>query len=478
MEFLGLCLALSMTVHDLKQCLRKCPIVASVQASPGSPTSDPDCLSRLALASQLEGVQIVRLEGSEAITAVRARTGLPTIGLIKRTYPGSEVYITPTAKEVRELLALGVEVIALDATSRFRPHNESVESLIDLIHHGGCLALADCDSLDSVKGALAYGADVISTTLSGYTDGSPSILDPDIELVRQAKRLGAVVLGEGRYSQPEEALFALQAGAIGVVVGGALNDPIKQTRAFVSRTAVGKKEVGAIDIGGTWLRFGLFGPDWSLIETKKVPLPEGQADRLDWIRDQARDFSVDRLGISTGGTVDPKTGIVVEAKPVIPNHVGTCFKSLGDVVALNDGLATAWGHACHPDFAGTRVATIALGTGVGFGLVERGRILLGRGGEYPRLNDLVTQHGQTVEALLGGAAMGPNPSVSDREMAQEVCDWVIQTAMTLYYPDHFVVCGGVGLAPWLSPGVPRSPFGQEAGLFGAAALALFMPSVG
>ncbi len=478
MELLGLCLALSMTVHDLKQCLKKCPIIASVQASPGSPTSDPECLSRLALASQLEGVQVVRLEGSQAITAVRARTGLPTIGLIKRTYPGSEVYITPTSTEVRDLLALGVEVIALDATSRLRPENEAVGSLIDLIHQGGCLALADCDSLDSVKSALACGADVISTTLSGYTHGSPACLGPDIELVRQAAQLGAVVLGEGRYSRPDEALFALQAGAVGVVVGGALNDPIKQTQAFVSKTTRSDKEVGAVDIGGTWLRFGLFGPDWSLIESKKVPLPSGQADRLEWIRHQAREFGVDRIGISTGGTVDPQTGIVVEAKPVIPNHVGTNFTSLGDVVALNDGLATAWGHACRPEFAGTRVATIALGTGVGFGLVDRGRILLGHKGEYPRLNDLVTRHGKTVEALLGGAALGPDPSASDREMAREVCDWIIQTVKSLYYPDNFVVCGGVGLAPWLDPGVPRSPFGPEAGLYGAAALALFLPTVG
>jgi predicted NBD/HSP70 family sugar kinase len=189
------------------------------------------------------------------------------------------------------------------------------------------------------------------------------------------------------------------------------------------------------------------------------------------------------VGVGTGGTVDPRTGVVWEAKPIIPEHEGSEFSraTLGvETVALNDGLATAWGHAWHPLYAGKRVATLALGTGVGCGLVDQGRILMGPRGEYPRLNDLPID-GASFEDLLGGAVLTPNPSDEDRARAVRALESAVQALRTLYYPDHVVVCGGVGLSPWLRPhaealGCDLSPFGVEAGLHGAATLALIPPT--
>ncbi len=111
-----------MNLNDFLKVVGHAPLVASVQASPGSPTSDPAILGQLALASVNEGVRLLRMEGRNAIRVSRTTCKMPVIGLIKRTYAGSDVYITPTLDEVQVLLASGCEIIALDATARTRPN--------------------------------------------------------------------------------------------------------------------------------------------------------------------------------------------------------------------------------------------------------------------------------------------------------------------------------------------------------------------
>jgi N-acetylmannosamine-6-phosphate 2-epimerase/N-acetylmannosamine kinase len=117
--------------------------------------------------------------------------------------------------------------------------------------------------------------------------------------------------------------------------------------------------------------------------------------------------------------------------------------------------------------------------------VNDGCILMGPGGEYPRINDLPTEMGRSFEELLGGAALSQYPSPEQMELAKVAADAAMHTVWQLYYPDVIVLCGGIGLADWVSgdaelegrgsPQVVRSPFGPDAGLYGAAALALFPP---
>lgn len=441
----------------------------------------PQVLSACAQASQAEGVRLLRLEGSESIAAIRQATGLPCIGLIKRQYPGSDVYITPTESEVNALIALGCEVIALDATLRLRPNGAQIAELIQVIRDAGRAVMADCDSIESAHAALKAGVDIVSTTLAGYTGGPVTATGPDFELLRAlvaaAKPYGAVVLAEGRYAEPFHLTSALAMGADGVVIGGALNDPVKQTRRFVNAAGLRQETVGAVDIGGTWLRFGLFSVANGLEHIERIPLPADRGARLDWIESMARENGVRRLGISTGGVVDPKTNTVIEAKAIIPDHVGSQFVWEGlDVVALNDGLATAWGHAMHPSFAGRNVATLALGTGVGCGCVSENGHMLTQKGNYPRLNDL--EFGtQSFEELLGGAALTPNPGPGAKEAAQRALDAAAAMIRALWMPDDIVLCGGVGLAAWIRtpPGSVASPYGHEAGLVGAGWLAIQPP---
>lgn len=467
-----------MTPAELKSLLREAPLIASVQASPGSPLEDPQVLLRSAQASLDNGSRVLRLQGIENIRVIKAQTEAPIIGLLKIDYSDSPIYITPTSVEVQALLSLGCEVIALDGTDRVRPGGENLKDLVALIHSGGALAMADCDCLASALYALSCGCDLIGTTLAGYTEARLATSGPDLEFLREVSKLPGdfLLVAEGRYAAPWQARNAMAIGADAVVIGGALNDPVKQTSAFAKAVGNSARDVGAVDIGGTWLRFAVFSPELELLSLEKIALPSGRQDRLDWILAQICASSVDQVGISTGGIVDTRTQTVTEAKAIIPNHVGTHFAFEGArSIALNDGLATAWGHAMHPDFAGKRVATLALGTGVGCGCVDRGEVIMTPGGNYPRLNDLKIAE-QTFEDLLGGAALSPDPSQNQIIMAQKAADQAYALVKNLLLPDVIIRCGGVGLAPWLvMPDAVPSPYGHEAGLYGAACLALYPP---
>ena len=473
--------------------LRRAPVVVSVQASEAR-LHRPEILGELAWASVQEGAGVLRAEGVENI---RALMGLhaPVVGLIKKVYSGSEVYITPTSAEVDQLLATGCEVIALDATVRSRPDGETLPALIKRIHDGGKLALADCDNLISVRYAVESGADLISTTLAGYTPDSPPMSDPDLRFVRAAiQESGKPVLAEGRFTEPWQVRVALRMGAAGVVIGGAINDPIKNTRRFMDVIRRPAGPIGAVDIGGTWLRFATFSNEWEIGNVERIRLPLERESRIAWIKSMVEGSGVNSLGISSGGTIDPVRGIVIESKPTIPDNIGTLYSEgvFGiPTVALNDGLATAWAHANHPQLADTRVATLALGTGVGCGLVDRGHLLVGPYGSYPRLNDLSPVVGRSYEELLGGAALTERPSPEAMDAARFAAVRALRTVTAMWMPDVVVLSGGVGLSDWLEispedtenpvssteslswPRVIKSPFGADAGLYGAAALVLF-----
>lgn len=469
-----------MTVPDLLAVLREAPLVASVQAPAGSPCDDPQVIRAMTLASMSQGVQVVRLQGVPAIQAVQRAADPVIIGLIKRVYLDSEVYITPTVVEVHEVAAAGAQVVALDATARTRPEDAALVDLVRIAHGLGLVVMGDCDSVESMRHAVACGCDLVGTTLSGYTAKSPHRAGPDLDLVRAARELGVPVIAEGRYEETWQVRAALAAGAVGVVVGGALNDPVKTTHKFLSAARPAPR-VGAVDLGGTWLRWAVW-EDGRLCAHEKVALPPTHLQRLDWIAGHACRAGVDRIGVSAGGVVDPATARVTDAKDFIADYVGRSFALAGvDVFALNDGLATAWGHAAYADWYGERVATVALGTGVGCGVAGPRDVETNGTGDYPRLNDLPVAQGKTFEDLLGGLNLGPSPDAHDIEVAKATAQLAVETVRSLFQPDRVVVCGGVGLAPWMASvlaetGVDVSPFGPDAGLMGAAMLAANPPA--
>jgi putative N-acetylmannosamine-6-phosphate epimerase len=479
-----------MTRDELRGILRSAPLIASVQADPGTSLATPDTIVRLATASLETRARVLRLQGLENIRAVRAaHPQVPIIGLIKADYPESQVYITPTLTEVHALIETGCKVIAMDFTARARPGGVGREALTAAAHEAGRLVMADIDTPENAQAARQSGCDLISTTLAGYTNERARSVGPDLDLlVEIARQPGdALLIAEGRLETGGDVALARTLGADAVVIGGALNDPRKNTARLARAAAPRAERVGCIDLGGTWLRFGvLTAGSWKITDRAQIELPLTMAERREWMKARAQEARVTRLGIAAGGVIEPATATVVAAKGFIPDYVGQSFILDGtEVVALNDGLATAWGHARWPGSAGRRVATLALGTGVGAGVADGFDVQMHPSGDYPRLNDLPFGEGElTVEDVLGGLNLGRNPSPQQQARAIQAAHRALQ-ALAITLPEKVVVCGGVGRQSWLQSGLQAlspttplmaSPFGEDAGLVGAGMLAMWPPA--
>lgn len=189
----------------------------------------------MAKAAEMGGAAAIRANGVEDIFSIKKEVSLPVIGLIKQEYEGSDVYITPTKREVELLLEANVDMIALDATHRNRPNEEKLQDLIKVIKEKGVLVMADISTLQEGLLAQELGADCVSTTLSGYTSYSRQLSEPDFQLIEELKDVLTIpVIAEGRISTPEEAKKALEAGAFSVVVGSAITRPQDITKRFVN----------------------------------------------------------------------------------------------------------------------------------------------------------------------------------------------------------------------------------------------------
>lgn len=149
-------------------------LIISCQALPDEPLHSSFIMGRMALAAKQAGAVGIRAQSTDDIREIKKVTGLPVIGLIKRNFDDSEIYITPTHQEIAELLDTSCEIIALDATLRKRPGDEKLADLVDQIHAGGRLALADISNDAEGLNAEKIGFDCVSTTMSGYTPYTPS----------------------------------------------------------------------------------------------------------------------------------------------------------------------------------------------------------------------------------------------------------------------------------------------------------------
>lgn len=195
---------------------------------------DSGMIAALARAAEQGGAVGVRVNGEDDIVAVRRAVALPIIGLRKIYSNEAPVYITPRYDDAQIIAQAGADIIAVDATGRSRPGGEQLGALISRIRtECGRAVMADVATFDEGVRAAALGADLVSTTLSGYTDDSPASDDPDIDLVqRLAQALAVPVVAEGRYRTPAQVREALRAGAFAVVVGRAITDPVGLTQVF------------------------------------------------------------------------------------------------------------------------------------------------------------------------------------------------------------------------------------------------------
>lgn len=210
-------------------------LIVSCQALEDEPLHSPFIMGRMAKAAKEGGAVAIRAQGVEDIIEIKKVTNLPVIGIIKRNYKDSEVFITPTEKEIKELIETGCEMIALDATNRTRPNNEKIKDLLELIHKSKRLAMADVSTYEEGIKAQEMGFDCISTTLSGYTSYSTQSDKVDFKLLEElVKDCSIPVICEGRIYTPEELKKAFDIGAYSVVIGGAITRPQQITERFVN----------------------------------------------------------------------------------------------------------------------------------------------------------------------------------------------------------------------------------------------------
>lgn len=230
-------------------------LIVSCQALEDEPLHGSHLMAKVAAAAELGGAAGIRANGYDDIKAIQSVTKLPIIGLVKQDYSECDIYITPTRKEVDELLKAGVDVIALDATGRERPEKERLEELIQYIKEKNTLVMADVSTVDEGVEAERIGADCIGTTLSGYTDYSPQLTQPDFNLVhRLVKRVKVPVLAEGRYWSPDEVIHALGLGAHAVVVGSAITRPQVITKRFTDQMKKAGVQHDAKVVGGEFTK--------------------------------------------------------------------------------------------------------------------------------------------------------------------------------------------------------------------------------
>lgn len=213
-------------------------LIVSCQALPDEPLHSSFIMGRMAKAAEEGGARGIRANTKADITEIKKNVDLPVIGIVKKNYADSEVYITPTMAEVKELAEARAEIIAMDATVNLRPGKITLDQFFKTAReqYPNQMFMADCSTVEEALHAAAIGFDFIGTTLVGYTKQSERmrIENNDFEIIREILRKSKTpVIAEGNINTPEKAARVLELGCYSVVVGSIITRPQVITRNFV-----------------------------------------------------------------------------------------------------------------------------------------------------------------------------------------------------------------------------------------------------
>lgn len=490
-------------------------LIVSCQPVPGGPMDDARSVVGFALAALAGGAKGLRIESLDYVRAVRAATDAPIIGIIKEDRSDTAVRITPTVEQAAALCDAGTDIVAVDATRRPRP--VSVRDLIATIKRHGKLAMADCSDIDEAREALAAGADLVGSTMSGYT-GGPIPHGPDYALLTAMRALTPYVVAEGRVHAPAQAAEALRSGAFCVVVGSALTRTEHATawfRAAMDEAAT-TDTVLAIDIGGTKTAAALVTGDQV---TDAVNFPTNSAAGPDaWLAAVAQHFPAGRFtrvaaavsGLINDGiwsALNPAT-LNLPANYALTPKLERLFSV--PAFAANDAQAAAWGEYRFGAGAGSNMVFLTISTGVGGGMVLDGKPLLGLAGHFGLLGsasadgpleNAISGHRIAAEARAAGHDLNAVGVFAAADNGEAWAERIVNSSAhrvallcadikLMLDPDRIVIGGGIGLAPGfldrvrshlaglnprLKPDLVAARLGPNAGLIGVADLALRRP---
>jgi len=471
-----------------------------------------------ALAALQSGATALRIESAPYVKAVRAATGAPIIGIVKRDLDDSPVRITPFIADVDALADAGADIIAFDATDRPRP--ATMQALVDAAKARGKLTMADCSSLEDARAALAAGVDFVGTTLSGYV-GDDEPVDPDLALIAAMRRLTPYVIAEGRIRTTEQAAAAAAAGAFSVVVGSAITRTEHVTSWFREALdeAYKPNEIGkgvlAIDIGGS-KSLAVLIENYAVTREVQVPTKrDGSPDQ--WLADIAAAITdwqggYEAVGIAVTGAVGNgnwsalnTATLNIQGEYPLVQKAGEIFAA--PAFAMNDAQAAAWGEYRFGGHDAKNIVFLTISTGIGGGIVLNGRPLLGIAGHFGLLRgpsggagpleDQVSGRWIAAQAKAAGHAVEA-PDVF--AAAHEGADWarriigasaakvalLCQDIHMMIDPDCIVIGGGIGLAAGyreqveknlaglpdrLRPRLIAASLGPRAGVIGVADMA-------
>ena len=228
-----------MTREELFE-MMKGTIIVSCQATPGEPLYDPErsVMPLMARAAKQAGAKMIRTSSVRDIIGIKEETGLPVIGLFKREYPGYSGRITMTMREVDECMEALADIVSIDCTDTPRGDGLTAPEFLKMVRqkYPNIIIMADCATLEEAKAAYDAGADLVGSTMNGYTAATAHCKgDPNYELVEQmVAALPCPVIAEGRVHTPEQAKRMLEIGAWAVVVGGAITRPLEIANRFMA----------------------------------------------------------------------------------------------------------------------------------------------------------------------------------------------------------------------------------------------------
>lgn len=519
-------------------------LVVSCQATPTDLIRGPESMAQMARSAEAGGAVGIRANGPEEVAAIRRAVKLPIIGIFKQDLPGYGIRITPSVEAAAQIVAAGADIIALDATRRGAEEGRlpAAELIRQVKATLNVPVMADIATFDEGVAAAEAGADIVASTLSGYTAYSPPTVGPDFDLVaRLAGTVNVPVIAEGRISTPDDVSRILALGGYAVVVGSMITRPRFIVEQYVRALKAqhdqleGTQRVIAVDIGGTKIAAGAVDRLIGLTCPREVAAhaQEGGAALLkrtiNLIADVIRECKgAQAIGISTAGEVGAD-GSIVYATDTIPGYKGVALRKEIEaafklpVAVENDGRAATLGEALAGAGRGQKsVLGLTIGTGVGGGLVNDGRIYTGaartpthfghllveRNGKlcscgkrgcleaYVSGPALIAAYNQQTgraatsgEAVVAAARAGDPDAIGVIRAQGEWFGYGLASLANLFNPSVIVVGGGMSqigrlfFAPveaafreWAYPTLLDTPIvtaqlGPQAGLIGAALVA-------